>query len=448
MKAVSINKDSKLNKFILFAYMIGLPILLAVRDIGGVNVNKFIYFAFIAVAFAVADYETELYLFCFTLPLLSGLPDKYVLLVIIACLLAKCGKIEKTTIGFAAFFIAMELVASLFYPSVDLIEIASYCFAVLLFFFLLYQKLPEHYLSYLNFYYIGICIFFAIVVTSNLLSAPDYWLELFVRGWYRIGAENTASGSVMRLGVNANEIGCDAVVAFFVALLLQKEYGKKYLIIRIVSLVFILIGGMLSLTRSFVIVIALFVLVYVFASMKNTKKMGIALAFIGLIAVILTVIIAKNPELLEAFVNRFTAEDMEGGNGRMASILIHLKAWLKNMRGIVMGVGVTQNGDILGVYGTVHNMLVQVLECYGIFGFFVYLTGMLNPAIDELRKKPDIEYILPFSAILVYVQLVPFISAYTLMLQYTITIFALRCKHNKDSKTMAVKPIGEANYVG
>jgi len=448
MKAVGINKDSKLNKYILFVYMIGWPILLAVRDIGGVNINKFIYFAFIAVAFAIADYETDICLLCFTLPLLNGLPDKYVLLVIIVCLLAKCGKIEKTTIGFASFFIVMEFAASLFYPSVDLIEIAGYCFGILLFFFLLYQKLPENYLSYLKFYYIGVCVFFVIIVISNLMSAPDYWLELFVKGWYRIGNENTTSGSVMKLGVNADEIGSYSVFGFFAGMVLQKEYGKKHLIIRIASLVFILIAGMLSVTRTFVVVIALFVLVYVLASMKNTKKMGIALAFIGLVAAILAVIIAKNPELLEAFVYRFTAEDMSGGNGRIEAIVIHLKAWLTNFRGILMGVGVTKNVEVLGTYDSVHNMLVQMLECYGVFGFFVYLIGMLKPALDELKKKPDIEYILLFLSILLYGQLVPCISPFTIMLHYTMGVFALKCKNNKDSEMMVVKPIGEVNYVG
>ena len=424
-------KDNiKKKKWIMPLFIIGLSILLSLRDIGGVDINKFIYLIYIVLFLALSNYEETIYVICFSLPLLNGLPATYIMLFMNLFLIVRQSTITRKTVGFVSFFVILEIIASFFYPSADYIEIAGYSFAIFIFFFLMYENLSCEYAECIKYYYIGICVFFAIVVVSNFMSAPDNWATMFSKGWFRIGNVSTIGSNVMKLGVNPNEVGYYSVIGFFLGLTLQKIYGKRLFVLRMASMLFIFICGLLSLSRSFVVVLLVFIVIYMLANMKSIKRFAISISLMAILAVFLYLFLDKNPQLLEGFVYRFTAEDMAGGNGRISGIQKHLTAFFNNPRGLFFGVGVTQSSQVFGISGTAHNMLVQTLESFGIIGFIVYLAGMLKPAIIELRNKPEIEYVLPVLAILLYAQIIPFINPYTLMLHYLMGIFALRVKES------------------
>ena len=76
-------------------FAVGLICLLVLRDIVGININKFIYLAYIMVFLALAKGSDFIDMLCFLFPLLWGLPGTYVVLGAVVLYVIKRGSLQE-----------------------------------------------------------------------------------------------------------------------------------------------------------------------------------------------------------------------------------------------------------------------------------------------------------------------------------------------------------------
>lgn len=132
----------------------------------------------------------------------------------------------------------------------------------------------------------------------------------------------------------------------------------------------------------------------------------------------------KYPDLLLGFTARFSDSNMTTGGGRTTLSLQYLNSFFDMPRCFITGTGVTQYKDITGVYGSIHNMLIQVFVCYGFVFSIVFFVLMLKPLLG--RKKTTVVSWLALIGVGVFVQTIQFINPYALMLPYVIAVYAVK----------------------
>ena len=85
---------TKTDKYLLWGMVAGLSLMLILRDVSGMSINKFIYFGFAVALMAIASYQTVVYMICFMLPLICGLPGTYIMPCAWMLLVIKKGRIK------------------------------------------------------------------------------------------------------------------------------------------------------------------------------------------------------------------------------------------------------------------------------------------------------------------------------------------------------------------
>ena len=121
---------------------------------------------------------------------------------------------------------------------------------------------------------------------------------------------------------------------------------------------------------------------------------------------------------------------MSTAGGRSVLFARYMDAFLANPRLYFTGTGVTSYKEITGIYNSMHNATEQILVCYGIFGSILFFIGLLTPIVRCLRKNKDLwkMKILPFFAVVLFIQTIQFVNPDMLMMPYVIAVYCLRIR--------------------
>lgn len=409
-----------------------VAICLIIRDIVGIGLNKFIFVALIGI-FLLFSNRDELWCFlCFLIPLFIGLPGTYIRLIALILLFAKNkAKIQKHSFFLMFFFSALEFIASIWYPSVDLIEILGYMATVSIFIFMIYEDQELSHKDCLQFYVYGAVLLCVVIISRGITVSQGAWLDLLSKNRYRFGLTGEEG---MHLGANANELAYYCLSGTAVSYCLFKDrritdFEKTtYLFITI----FIAITGLLTLSRSYIIIFAGIVIVYVLLTMRDIRKIGATL--FTLLVVLLILIISINHTKLgsniwSGILVRFARNDLATANDRTTLMIDFFDAFISNFRYTILGTGVTQYWSMLGLPDgySIHNMLEQVIICLGFPGGLIFLYSIFKPIV--LRRhhiKEHKETLLPFLAVILFTQTIQFINPYTHMLHYIMAVYAVK----------------------
>lgn len=411
-------------KRIMFTpFIAGLFILFVARDILGLGINKYIFLMYCSFFLVKAKYIEILYILCFLIPLYNGLPGTYILLVALICIFCKNPHQPKKAIILIGIFLLLEIFASIWYPAWDGKEILSYMMFLSVFFIMIYDETERSYLSCLELFYIGTFIFCFVVIISGIRTAPSNWLSLFAKGWFRFGETNTGSGNIMMLKGNANELGYFSSVGIAVGFVLMKQKKGISKIYYLLTILWMLICGTLSLSRTFFIVSAIIVLLFLLSQMKSPRGIVLTVLTFSILVAVLTKYLFSNPDILHGLLSRFTDDTMRTGGNRTVIFAKQLNVFLEMPRCLIFGTGVTKYTDILKT-ASAHNMIIQILMCYGIPAGILFLISLFVPIF--LQGKHKLLYYLPFISVLLFVQTIQFINPYALMLPYAIGIYSLK----------------------
>ena len=414
--------------------MIGLTGMLVIRDIAGIQISKFIFLAFIVFFLAVANYETAIQMLCFIFPLVCGLPGTYIMPCALALLVVKKGRINSWQLGLILFVAAMEFIAAIWYPEVDFASIVQYISFAGIMFYLIHDDVEIDYLDCVKTFFFGTSLLCAIIIVTGIISAPDNWLSLFANGKFRFGQSQVEENAGMMISLNANSLAYYSVVGVMcgIALLEKKDTDKKWMIAILLVLCFM--AGFLTVSRSWMLVMAICLLIYI---LSKIKRMGEFLVLtVALIALLVMGIILFNyyPELIDGFIARFTADDIESGNGRFELFTVYMDAFWSNIRFVLLGTGVTEYIDVVGIARAMHNGTQQVLVCCGIIGFIVWIFGLLYPIIKLDRVHTKVVDWLPMMGVILFVQTIQFLNPMMLMLPFVVAWYSIKINQFNDKE--------------
>ena len=358
-------------------------------------------------------------------PLLWGLPGTYILVAAIILYYFKTLTIQKETIIFCFIFVILELMAMVFYPVQDFAEVVHYFCTIVLFFTLLYDDKKIDYSKAITLYFYGSAILCLTIVISTISTAPSNWLALFAKGSFRFGDIHASENSGMMLSVNANTLAYHSVVGMACGVALFRiQYKKRFRFLTVILIIIHFVAGVLSTSRSWMLVTVFLVLLVLFYSTKSLKTIILSALFLIAAMYGITWYLERNPSILDGFVTRLTDSTMQSGGGRSAIFREYWNAFSKNIRYWILGTGVTQYKEVLGEAGSMHNAIQQVIVCYGIPGSIAFVMGMIIPVLKIGRN--ELLYWIPLFITLIFIQTIQFINPYTLMFPYVISVFVLK----------------------
>ncbi len=429
------------NRVLLVVMTVGLSFMLILRDVSGIGINKFLYLAFAVACMVLANYQTLVSMICFILPLVCGLPSTYIMLVAMILLVLKRGRVHLTAILLIVCLSMLEIIASFWYPNTDAANIVQYISFVGVLILLIHNTAELDYEQCVRMYLYGVLLLCTVIVVSTLRDAPRNWLDMFARGAFRFGAVDKEIEGAVALSLNANSLAYYSITGITCGVFMAERRKGLVRILYIAIAVFSAVAGFFTVSRSWLLVAALCLLLYIASKLRSPRQF-LAMAGVLLVLIVLGAILtAQNPELLDGFVARFTADDMETGNQRTEIFSRYMGYYFGNPRYILFGTGVTQHLKVLKTTISMHNGTQQVLVCTGLVGFILYLCALVGPVLRAIKQgKRSFAGWLPLLGVVLFIQTIQFLNPMMLMLPYIIGVYALRAGAQEPTPVLSDKP--------
>lgn len=421
------NEDRSFKQVIIYVALTGLVLLLAMRDILGFSLNKYLYAVYCIVLLVFIEYEDMFPVMSFILPLLWGLPGTYILLAAVALFIYKKGYVDTVFLSCNVLFLILETFASLWYPEKDFIEIVGYLCTVSTLLIFIQEDQGIDYERCLQYFVTGCTVLCGVIVICGLQNAPSDWLWRFSKGWFRFGETHGLGETGMTLKVNANTMAYYSIAGIACGLpLFQRCRSHWKRVLLIAEIAALLISGFLTVSRSWVLVLVVLILLLVRYNMQSPRLFFPTIFMLACATLVGMVILIKNPELLEGFLTRASDDNMATGGGRTEIMVDYLRVFFGNFRYILFGMGVTQYNSISGVGHAMHNGTEQILVCYGLIGCCLFIYAIIQPVSRFVGKKIGLIYWIPLITIVLFDQTIQFINPDTLMFPYAAGVLALR----------------------
>lgn len=289
---------------------------------------------------------------------------------------------------------------------------------------------------------LAICVsLMCVIVLSKLLVESRFNIAKAFTNMQRLGmtAENMeATGAEF----NPNYLGFLCIICSTGLLQLRMSNQKQKNDMAIV--VFLLVCGLLTMSRTFLLCLALMIVLLVLAYGINFRKM---LKMLGSVAgvglVVMVVLLVFFPETAENWAARFQVADIT--SGRMVLMELYHERIFSSPRIYLYGIGmqsVTQKVEHLfgtrKILGTVvpHNAIQEMIFCWGIPGLILFIYFILALIASAKRKNPGMKLInyVPLLLLLVKIQAGQLISTPPNMLIIAVTYLSM-CHgfHNKET---------------
>lgn len=201
-----------------------------------------------------------------------------------------------------------------------------------------------------------------------IMTLKGLGIEGLLRAGFRLGfSSGIVNNSTMISAYNSNAIATTSIlgVSFLCALLERNAASGKYVLSRAAPL---LLFAFFAKSRTGLLMTGILFLVYMgyLAVTKNRLKQSLLLLTVALLFV--AIVYKYFPTVLEAFLNRFLAEDIT--NGRTTINGAYIQCMLSDPMLLLFGYGI---GNYVRVThmppaNSAHNAIVDIVMCWGIVG--------------------------------------------------------------------------------
>lgn len=241
------------------------------------------------------------------------------------------------------------------------------------------------------------------LVVVILTGQADGWEELFSgEALRRLGRTFTEDADSMQTTYNANQLAGMMAISFTTVLVAM---DRKMLtpILGVPVMLWAVLVMLMTRSRTAVLVLAIVLLIYYWVMIVRRKKIlqGILLllAMLGIGAWLLNTF----PGIVEAVVERFTDQE-DITNGRTDLFAEYIQAWMDSTWCFFFGFGIGSYKNMVTIDGVPHNMLADILICWGIAGMALIvmtLFMMYRRGISRVPKKQRIMAALPAAVALI-----------------------------------------------
>lgn len=343
----------------------------------------------------------------------------YIILFLYIIIVYKCKEHNKSVqfIG-ALLIIILELLHLLTYNNqVDWIHSFSPLSFIALFFYLLfYQDETINYSSCIRYYCIGSII---AILLSYLSLIQIGGLEVFLSGVFRSGTDDAMSKDFPVL--NANSAAFLSIVPFSCLLYAKNKLELPFPIYIILLITFIVLGA-LSFSRTFMILTAISIILYIcFAKVKN-KKIIVLCGIVGVFATILAFPVFVD-SIVNIFSERFNGANIETAGGRTDIFASYNKWLLENYDALIWGVGINYYYEIVNVGHSTHCGLQQIIVCTGFIGLFILCVSFYKFFKINRTNNTQFQAIIPFIICLAFDQSIQFYMPQFLMFPFIVSAY-------------------------
>ena len=411
---------------------VSLTVLVAIRDLNAIEIDKlvFVILIFVSALFLRGEFFVSYVLFL--LPFHSGLPTGYTYILLVALFFLKNIKIFKNWrlifnyLLIPTIVFVWELVASKHYGQMTPVTDALQVFSVLVFVsFLLFDKKLTSYRP-LFVFAIGATIVGAIILKhwcdiayyvsahttdESMKSFKDAMtclrfgdIEEFINWHESYYITEYPKKVSMYLGDNSNYVGfimLSGIMSASYILVKDHKIWRKLLCVPIV--LFCMVLGLFTGSKSFFICFAFFAFVFIFSlSLDRTLNPLVGLLIFGTIGSVFILIIQNNQ-----FINKHILGRMTNDSQRFSLIGEYFKFIFSKKEYYLFGVGSTRLVEVSGIAEPPHNAIVQIVGGYGLFGLAIVTLGLTLTIIKgdlhlRLFKYKSWAAICPFLVFLVF----------------------------------------------
>lgn len=417
---------------------VGLAIYVAlfvIRDIIQINVPGAIIMLWIVGVLLFVPRTEMMKAIFFIMPFASGFPG-YIILFALVLLIVKSKKINAWQLMPPVIIALLEFISVSFYDfDVRFQSVISYIGFVFLFFYILFDKDSQiDKRSYVRYFCYGTVITLLIVYIPIIMNHGFFALIAGeARDGLAMGLENKED-ALGHLVMNANTIAYFSISLLSLLLLGRNKLGITSNLVYYFALFIAIAAGLLSFSRTWLMLTAVVVVVYVFNSRHRIVATILVIMSTSVIMTTQNIVVES---ISGVFQTRMEDENMETGNGRFDIFREYNQAWVESPKYVIMGAGASNYRQALNQEYSMHNGLQQIWVCHGVIGFMIFLLAILKYMKSYRNRSLSSIYFLPFFACFIFDQSIQFLVPYTLMLPFLPTLYVLAFNNEGANRNVA-----------
>jgi len=414
-------------RFMLYCLM---GILVLARDVGGVGMSKYLFIGISAMICVLSACDELVYLAAFIAPLHTGIPGKFIILVIfIMYVLTKHRlKIHYKEFVFILVILLLELLGGLRgnFEIGDFLRFAA-CF--LYSFLVILDQRKDCDGERVSIYFIAGYVTALLSVWGQMLKKYSFRqiLELGIRFG---GGDSTGMESTMRISFNQNDLGFLCAAVAVMSLILRKRRKKPvYLVTLFVSF----LTCIMTMSRGALLSLAIGMVLYFFVTSNNIKNTlrNILIAAAG-IALAVYLVYRYIPTYLTGLLDRFAQKNLL--NGRDTIMLFYSGEMFEHIDRLIFGVGIQNYPGKYGYTMSAHNATQEIIIAWGLVGLcaIVFLLVRGLKTAKEINGSILAEQYIPLIILLIGLQSGQGFSNYAHIL-YVLVMYTVLYKEAEDA---------------
>lgn len=430
-----ISSHIKGRKSIFYFVLFCITGALFVRDVLGVEINKYLFLTGYIFAFFIFNFEDICGLLIFSAPLFYGLPNTYIYAIGAVFLLVKgYGSLNYRFLVFPLLLACQELLLAFSYPAIDMTDEVSFISCLFMFAALLCsdRSRPRHFLLM---YVLGVTCAFVIVVGN---TGREVGYNVLLTGGIRLGYDADAMNAIgsaakgISLKFNPNEIGYFSIAAVAISLLLFLKTQTNRVLLGACSAVCV-VSGLLSQSRTWLILFALLVAVQLMVNIKSVEAMRRTFVIAVLCVLAAVVFLQANSDVWNQIVLRFKDGNLASAGGRTQLFSLYNQYLESNTFRFLFGSGAVGYKIVTGIPFSTHNGFQQLVVCFGVLGA-AFFVAMLCVALIKAKggKSFSLNYWLPLFIVVLFIQSVQLVNPWTLMLPLVCGVAAIQMSPSCD----------------
>lgn len=404
----------KNQKIILLVCVIVTSLVIVARDIMMVGISNTVLLFLFMFQFLCLSYSELLSFVFFIIPLTCGIPGYIVLLAAFFLIFKGRTWTSKQFIPFVIIAL-IELINEMTVPGVSIVNVFSFLSFIIVFFYCLHIKLNEcNREDCIMFFSMGVALTFFVIFYNMILQ---YGISGLLSGTVRAGAwgavDNDLEKMAGHLAMNANSIAYYSICVFssLVVGFRKLRVNKVFLLFLIC---FALVSGVFSFSRTYLLCILLFVVLYLSLQSTHSKT-----TFIIVSVLLFSLLFLFEGELVnrlfEVFTDRIESDDSSTAGGRTQIFMAYNQKWSSSLLYILFGCGTINHMERLEMAKSIHCGLQQIWVCLGLSGFSLFLFELVS-YLKKYIIRENLILALPFFISLVFNQSIQFLNPHSLLL--------------------------------
>jgi len=405
----------------LIAFIIAFLLYVFASSVFITELPYSVIIVFSILPFLVLDCRKSISFTFFLLPFSWYFPGYIILLVFILLIFKSKGDNRSIQFSFTIILVILEILHLLLssFPVEWSHALSPLVFIALFFYLIFFPKGGVEESQCIKLYCISAC--FAVLL-SYLMIIHSGGFDLFILGTFRSGMTlNMERDSVI---LNSNSAAFLSLTSFVCLLYSKDKLGLSNLY-YIIFLLFSFTLGILSFSRTFLLLVSFALFAYFIIERKKKKYKTV-------LACLLFVIIAGFciPSVFDAILNvfsaRLTSYDINNAGGRTEIFMQYNRWLLDNPEALIWGTGINYYQEITDVGHATHCGLQQILVCTGIIGLILFFIAAKRYYSLYRTNTSSLQAMIPFFICVAFDQSIQFLMPQFLMFPFVVTAYLFR----------------------